>query len=103
MILRAPGGLLLIGYVAYSFFLAPIMGWFSDSDGVKQPDALSKTQSILVELGPDDRIEEIESLLKKYGATFEKAFPDVTMEETEDLAQYYLVSAPNADLKESTS
>ena len=51
----------------------------------------STTTELLVELGPDDQIEEIESILEKYNAKAEKAFPNVDLSEDEDLAQYYLI------------
>ncbi|MCI4667376.1 MAG: S8 family serine peptidase [Bacteroidia bacterium] len=54
-----------------------------------EEDAL--TLSILVELGPDDKIEEIQPILRKYDATYKKAFPNVDLDEDEDLAQYFLV------------
>ncbi|MEO0898447.1 MAG: S8 family serine peptidase [Bacteroidota bacterium] len=47
--------------------------------------------SLLVELGPDDRIEEIAHILYKHEATYKRAFPNVDLSENEDLAQYYLV------------
>jgi thermitase len=46
---------------------------------------------MLVELGPDDQISEIEPTLRKYHAQAERAFPNVDLSEDEDLAQYYLV------------
>ncbi len=49
------------------------------------------TLSLLVELGEDDRIEEIQPILRKYDASFKKAFPSVDLDEDKDLAQYYLV------------
>lgn len=56
--------------------------------GVKSdPD----TVQLLVELGPDDDISELESVLKKYCAVAEKAFPQVDLTEDQDLAQYYVV------------
>ena len=51
----------------------------------------TRTIELLVELGPDDQISEIAPILNKYGAEFEKAFPEVDLSEDEDLAQYYLV------------
>ncbi|MCB0842820.1 MAG: S8 family serine peptidase [Bacteroidetes bacterium] len=49
------------------------------------------TTEILVELGPDDHLEEIKDILDKYNAVAEKAFPEVDLSEDEDLAQYYLI------------
>lgn len=47
--------------------------------------------SLLVELGPDDTIQEVEGILNRFGADWERAFPAVTLAEDEDLAQVYLV------------
>lgn len=50
------------------------------------------TEQILVELGPDDRITEIMPLLVRYGVSYERAFPEVSLDEDENLAQYYLLT-----------
>lgn len=52
-----------------------------------QPD----TAEMLVELGPDDQLAEIQPILRKYHAQAERAFPNVDLSEDEDLAQYYLI------------
>ena len=51
---------------------------------------------ILVELGPDDHIHEIKPILREYKAKYWRAFPMVTLEEDEDLAQYYMVCVDSA-------
>ncbi|MEM9681052.1 MAG: S8 family serine peptidase [Bacteroidota bacterium] len=56
----------------------------------------SDTVQLLVELGPDDDISEVESILKKYNAVYEKAFPNVDLDEDKDLAQYFLVFVDEA-------
>ena len=48
--------------------------------------------SVLVELGPDDHASEIAPILRRYGATAERAFPTVDLDVDEDLAQVYLVT-----------
>ncbi len=45
----------------------------------------------LVELGPDDTIDELQPIFKKYKVHHWKAFPNVTLEEDEDLAQFYVL------------
>ncbi|MEZ4776080.1 MAG: S8 family serine peptidase [Bacteroidia bacterium] len=57
--------------------------------GSISPD--KNTIELLVELGPDDQLAEIQPILKKYGAKAERAFPNVDLSEDEDLAQYYSV------------
>ena len=55
--------------------------------------------SLLVELGPDDNIEEVQSILDKYDVQVEKAFPLLTLDMDEDLAQVYLVTGNSSRLK----
>jgi thermitase len=45
----------------------------------------------LLELGPDDNIEEIRRTLTEFDARAERAFPRVTLAEDENLAQYYII------------
>ena len=52
--------------------------------------------SFLLELGPDDRIEEVASVLERFDARAERAFPEITLRADEDLAQVYLVYADPA-------
>ena len=61
------------------------------SIGSKTHEAALNTGDILIELGPDDDIAELEGLMGEFGATYARAFPDVSLEEDSDLAQYYLV------------
>lgn len=50
--------------------------------------------SWLVELGEDDRIEEVRSILEAHHATWERAFPSVSLEADADLAQTWLLRVP---------
>lgn len=50
-----------------------------------------RTGEVLIELGPDDEIAEVEGLMAEYGAQYARAFPDVSPDEDGDLAQFYLV------------
>ena len=77
--------------VAGSIYLAThVIGWVWNGlkNGFSQPIA----GQLLMELGPDDTIEELNPLLIKYDAKWEKAFPEVDLSEDEDLAQYFLVT-----------
>ncbi|MBN1944916.1 MAG: S8 family serine peptidase [Bradymonadales bacterium] len=49
---------------------------------------------LLVELGPDDHVGEIQRILEDHDARWEQAFPSISLEQDEDLAQYYLVACP---------
>jgi len=51
----------------------------------------SAQMSFLLELGPDDHIDEVAPLLARHGATYEQAFPSIALAADEDLAQVYLV------------
>lgn len=53
----------------------------------------------LLELGPDDTIDEVLSVLDVHHLRYERAFPGFTLAEDEDLAQYYLLTGPRADLE----
>ena len=55
--------------------------------------------SLLVELGPDDTIEELASTLAYHGAAAEKAFPAFTLDMDTDLAQVYIVTVPAANAR----
>ena len=61
-------------------------------------EALSETSSMLVELGPDDSIDEVEALIDRYAVDVEKAFPMVTLTMDEDLAQVYLIYGDSEEL-----
>ena len=51
-----------------------------------------RNATLLVELGPDDLIEELSNTLSKFDARAEKAFPAFTLDMDEDLAQVFLIS-----------
>jgi thermitase len=59
--------------------------------GVCSVKSKNSTIQLLVELGPDDKISELKSVLHRYKAEFERAFPEISISEDEDLAQFYLV------------
>jgi len=48
-------------------------------------------QSVLIELGPDDSIDEVEEILSQYAEAWERAFPTISLFDDSDLAQVYLV------------
>ena len=54
--------------------------------------------SILVELGPDDHISEIQPIYEKYQVQVSKAFPELTLQMDADLAQVYLFSGDAYDI-----
>lgn len=69
---------------------------FTASDAEPQEQAShakrhGEIASWLVELGEDDDISEIEQLLNVAGASWEEAFPSVSMEQDADLAQVYII------------
>jgi len=58
---------------------------------VSSDRVLINKATVLLELGPDDRIEELEGTLSLFDAQYERAFPRMTLKEDEDLAQVYLI------------
>lgn len=97
-----PGVLaLLVSFGIY--FVASLFGWtvsglFDESAEAQAPKTgIVDTKSmatVLVELGPDDRIEELQPLLDRYQANAKRALPFVEINEDEDLAQYFAVTLP---------
>ncbi len=86
-----PGVLaLIVSFIIY--FIASLLGM--TVNGLFDAAAPEPMEEVLVELGPDDNISEIEGILSIYDAEWEKAFPMVDMSEDEDLAQYYIVRVP---------
>lgn len=87
-----PGILALI--VSFGiYFTASLFGWtvnglFDESTPVG-PQA-----EVLLEIGPDDSIDELEDVLELYDAEWEAAFPMVDLSEDEDLAQFFVVRLP---------
>ncbi|HEX2898901.1 MAG TPA: S8 family serine peptidase [Bacteroidia bacterium] len=61
------------------------------------------TGEVLIELGPDDEISELEGLMEKYGAQYREAFPSVSMAEDADLSQFYLVDVADDKVAEFLS
>ncbi len=81
-------GLLALVLAALLFVLAQSFGGKSDVDSA----------TLLLELGPDDRIEEVATIVERFGGRYERAFPEVSLEMDEDLAQVYLIEAPMAEM-----
>lgn len=101
LVLLIPG-LLLLFFSATVRFSDVVWEWLSgDKRPATEAAANTDAASLLVELGPDDSIEELAELLEAYDATAERAFRNVTLEEDEDLAQFYLVILPDAARREA--
>ena len=54
--------------------------------------------SFLLELGPDDQIEEVQTILADYDVHAEKAFPALTLAMDADLAQVYLITGRTSQM-----
>lgn len=54
------------------------------------------SESWILELGPDDSIDEVVGILERFGASWERAFPSVDLSEDVDLAQVYLVNVASS-------
>ncbi|MCS7076097.1 MAG: S8 family serine peptidase [Bacteroidia bacterium] len=59
----------------------------------------SHTAQLLLELGPDDNVEELKSVFKKYNATYKKTFSMITLSQDENLAQYYTLYVDSSHVK----
>ena len=70
-----------------------LFGWKKLSGDAVLPSTVS---TFLVELGPDDTIDELETVLSLFDATAEKAFPRIQLEDDQDLSQVYIVSGTPA-------
>ncbi len=91
-LLLAWGGALMVEHSSSAHHPGP--GTRDGTNSGERPD--EPTTELLLELGPDDSIEELQGILSKYGAHAERAFPNVTLDEDEDLAQVYLVTCPES-------
>jgi thermitase len=69
-----------------------------NTPGIAAPGTSTPFVSYLVELGPDDVIQEIESVLNEFGVSYERAFPGVSLDADENLAQVYLLSVPRENI-----
>ncbi len=63
-----------------------------------------RKSTVLIELGPDDSIREVRRILRDHDARAMRAFPTVSLDVDEDLAQVFIVVVPerNADALMST-
>ena len=71
-----------------------LLGWWSEGRWWGLPEPLPASNAVvelLLELGPDDQLNEVVVVLAEFDATAERAFPTVDLVEDEDLAQVYLV------------
>jgi len=64
---------------------------------VNDPDQPVVASSWLLELGEDDTISEIIPVMEDFGASWEQAFPTVSLMEDADLAQIWIIRVAEAD------
>ncbi len=89
-------GLLLLGVSYGGTWLAE--GGSSDRSHTEgEADDSGELSELLVELGPDDKLAEVAATLERFKATSERAFPNVDLNEDEDLAQYFIVRCAAED------
>ena len=99
-LITAAGYLFLKKSKAQPFFVLSIMSLglallfslFGKAFGVQ-------ADSFLLELGADDQIEEVAPVLESYNITVEKAFPTVTLDMDENLAQVYIARGKTAAME----
>jgi thermitase len=97
---------LLLGGVWLAMMRVPRRAWLTSGlvllgAGFVGPRVLGLSGpmvELLVELGPDDRVEEVAGILESHGATWTKAFENVTLDEDADLAQFLLVRCPAGEV-----
>lgn len=82
---------LVVSFIIY--FIASLFGLSVNGMFDSSPEPQRNAQ-VLVELGPDDSMAELEDLLDEYDAVYEDAFPAIGLAEDEDLGQTWLVKLP---------
>lgn len=92
-------GLLALIISGVLYFFASVSGYTSNGFFDGSGESSIKSGQVVVELGPDDTIGELEDILEKYDAEYRRAFPAVDMDEDEDLAQYYLIQLPEGSVE----
>ena len=82
---------LIVSFIIY--FIASLFGW--TVNGMFDPgEEIKRDGQVIVELGPDDSMEELEGVLEQFDAVYEDAFPAIGLGEDEDLGQTWLVKLP---------
>lgn len=64
--------------------------------------AASSNASWLLELGEDDSIDEVTPVLERFGASWERAFPTISLIEDADLAQVWIIRVATESAEELT-
>jgi thermitase len=63
------------------------ISWVQDRTGEQAPAVYTG----LMELGPDDKLAEVQPILDRYQAQAARAFPSISLQADEDLAQYFVL------------
>ncbi len=90
-----PGILLIVAYVIVTL-AGKTIDFVKEKFATPNDDAPTE---LLVELGPDDEVSEIEGILKRHGAVAVRAFANVELTEDEDLAQLFVVKVSQSSAK----
>ncbi|NNE35209.1 MAG: hypothetical protein HKN13_08240, partial [Rhodothermales bacterium] len=75
---------LVAGMIGGSNVVSTVYSSDDVEDVAVQNQLSDADESILVELGPDDTIDEIMPLIDEFGGTVERAFPSVSLDSDED-------------------
>ncbi len=93
-------------YMASGFLFLSVSALFNLSTSLVQSafttapvETSDADAQALLELGPDDHISEVLSVLEVNHISYARAFPNMTLSDDVDLAQYYLLTGPRADLQ----
>jgi thermitase len=84
---------LSMGLYVLSFAVNTLKSFLREKDN----KASVEYTQYLLELGPDDSIEEVKHYIEEAGASYKEIFSSVALEEDENLAQYFLVRCPKAN------
>ncbi|MCS6903849.1 MAG: S8 family serine peptidase [Bacteroidia bacterium] len=87
-------GILVMAIALGWYLLSFAYSAFNNLLGEKQREPTVSTVQYLLELGPDDSIDEVVPWLKEAGASYTKIFTTVSLQEDENLAQYFLINCP---------
>ena len=93
MILKKVGAAGLVSAGTVFLVIAGVLKAISYFLGFSGMDIAATSQSAyLLELGPDDQIVEIESILAEHDIQYERAFPSIALTVDEDLSQVYILT-----------
>ena len=86
---------LTVAVVMFAWQKLSVASILSENDGPDRP-VVAEASTWLLELGEDDTISELIPVLEQFGASWEQAFPTVSLAEDADLAQVWIIRVSDA-------